>query len=404
MSIGTWIVASLARREGELPSTAHALFERMSEPVWWIDHPRSWKDVARDPREWGAWPRVGATGTAMRWIVPPPAPVHAIPDAWFDVLTDMHARRVARWLVPRLANAPRPHVLWNAFDVAWGTLLARHLPHDLLVYHAYDDLASARHVARHGVRYEPELLARADLDVATSPALFATHRNHPGARWVPNGVDFEAFARASALGVGRDTGRSGAGGSRGEDPLRDWPRPRVGYLGHLEDRLDVALLLEAARARPDWSWVLVGPVHPACRERFAPLMAQPNVAWLGARPPAQTPRFLAALDVGLLPFVASPQTRSVYPLKLHEYLAAGLPVVATPFADLPGAEEVVCRVRNGNLVEAVERALGTCDEASRSRRQAIARQADWQVRVRQVRALVEEALAGRHAGLPGGAP
>ncbi|MEB3186829.1 MAG: glycosyltransferase [bacterium] len=400
MNVGTWIVCSLARREAGLPSTAHALFERMPEPVWWIDHPLSWKDAAGNPGAWHGWPRHARVRSGPGWprpdvdpqdgaprpgdlhlVTPSPAPVHALPDALFDRFTSWHARSTARWLTRRLAGAPRPHVLWNAFDVAWGTLLARHLPHDLLVHHAYDDLASARHVARHGLRFEPELLARADLVVTTSPALLAAHSGHPGVHLVTNGVDFERFARAPGW----------------PDPLEDWPRPRIGFVGHLEDRLDVEMLLAAACERPGWSWILVGPVHPAARDRLAPLLALPQVAWLGPRPAFEVPRLLAALDVGLLPFVSSAQTRAVYPLKLHEYLAAGLPVVATPFADLPGAEPVVHRVREGDLVGAVEQALGARDEVDRARRQGVARQADWQVRVRQVRALVEEALVARHA-------
>jgi glycosyltransferase involved in cell wall biosynthesis len=395
VNVGTWIVCSLARREAGLPSTAHALFERMPEPVWWIDHPRSWKDVVVRPGDWHPWPRHacvrpghdrclpdgGERPGTLHHVTPSAAPIHALPGPLFDRLTSWHARATARWLARHLAAAPRPHVLWNAFDVAWGTLLARHLPHDLLVHHAYDDLASARHVARHGLRLEPELLARADLVVTTSPALLATHSGHPGVHLVPNGVDFERFAGASGW----------------PDPLEDWPRPRIGFLGHLEDRLDLELLERAVRARPDWSWILVGPVHPAVRERLAPLLASPGIAWLGPRPPAEVPRLLAALDVGLLPFASSAQTRAVYPLKLHEYLAAGLPVVATPFADLPGAEDVVHRVRDRDLVGAIEHALAADDGLQRARRRGIARQADWSVRVRQVRALVEEALAARHA-------
>src|SRR5262249_55743245 len=137
-------------------------------------------------------------------------------------------------------------------------------------------------------------------------------RFNPNTHWVPNGVDVDHFSQRAAPA----------------DDVRDLPRPRLGFVGGLSEWVDLGLVAHLARARPDWSLILVGPVGIDA----APVRNLPNVRLLGPRPYAALPAYLVAMDEGLIPFEQSPVTYHADPIKAYEYLAAGLPVVAT---DLP---------------------------------------------------------------------
>ena len=109
------------------------------------------------------------------------------------------------------------------------------------------------------------------------------------------------------------------------------PRPRLGFFGVIDERFDVPLLAAAADARPDWQFVMVGPVvkiDPAALPR------RPNVHYLGQQCTGELPAFLAGWDVALLPFARNDSTKYISPTKTLEYMAAGKPIVSTPIADV----------------------------------------------------------------------
>ena len=112
--------------------------------------------------------------------------------------------------------------------------------------------------------------------------------------------------------------------------LADMPHPRCLYVGSVAEWFDVDLLHAVARALPAASFPVIGPVRPALAARLRE--APPNCVYLGARPYPELPAWLLNADVGLIPFQRTPLTAGVDPVKLYEYLAAGLPVVATPFS------------------------------------------------------------------------
>jgi len=165
------------------------------------------------------------------------------------------------------------------------------------------------------------LLARSDLVLSVSEAYRRELVPLTSAPVITleNGVEFERFA----LPVG------------GPLPaLAALPRPRCGYLGKLSDLLDVPLLERLADRVPG-SLVLAGPLPAEMRAPLAGLLARPNVHYLGELPYADVPRLLAGLDLGLIPFQAGHRyTTGIHPNKLYQYLAAGLPVVSSPIADV----------------------------------------------------------------------
>jgi UDP-galactopyranose mutase len=124
---------------------------------------------------------------------------------------------------------------------------------------------------------------------------------------------------------------------RGEQPtpepaeLAELPHPRAIYVGSVAEWFDFDLLFAVARALPDWSFPVVGPLRPALESRRA--QAPSNVRFFGARPYDEVPAWLHHADAALIPFLSTTLTAGVDPVKLHEYLAAELPVVATPFSE-----------------------------------------------------------------------
>jgi GT2 family glycosyltransferase/glycosyltransferase involved in cell wall biosynthesis len=183
--------------------------------------------------------------------------------------------------------------------------------------------------------------------------------------------------------------------------LMKLPRPRLGYAGTLHDaRLDVELLAEAAQLRPDASFVLLGP-DLLREESRATLRALPNVHFLGVRPRPRVRAYLEALDVCLVPHRVDDFTRSLDPLKLYEYLAAGRPVVSTPTGNAPElAEHVKVAATAAELVAAAEQAIAEDDPAAAERRRLAVAGATWEARAEQVEEALGTESSTQHASAP----
>jgi len=196
-----------------------------------------------------------------------------------------------------------------------------------VLYYCVDDFASFTGYDREQVlRDEADLCRRADLVVTTSHALQKAKKPlNPNTILVPHGVDYEHFSKAvtNSLPVPED--------------MRDIPHPILGFFGLIRDWVDLDLLAEVAKHRPDWHIVLLGD----STVDLAPYRDIPNMHFLGRRPYASLPAYCRCFDVGLIPFKINELTKSVNPIKLREYLAAGLPVVSTPLPEVAAHEGLV---------------------------------------------------------------
>ncbi len=260
----------------------------------------------------------------------------------------------------------------------------------LVVYHVVDeytgyDAGSANPAVVRRLEVlrgmERSLLRRADLVFVVSERLYRSKAPHnPNTFLVPNGVDFEAFS--AALGSPEPPDISGI------------PRPRIGYVGVLNEKIDLELLRLVAEARPRWHLVIVGPVMVRRgREKVDTLASLPNVHVLGHRPAQEVPRYMLALDVGLMPYRLNLWTENISPLKLYEYLAAGLPIVSTAIPAVADfANEVVVSDVSG-FVGAIESARALRSPEDTERRREIARRHTWEDRVEELSRRIEEVLA-----------
>jgi UDP-galactopyranose mutase len=215
-----------------------------------------------------------------------------------------------------------------------------------IVYDCMDELSAFLHAPARLVELEAELLDAADVVFTGGYSLYeAKRKRHPSVHAFPSGVDVEHFARAR-LRPPEPVDQAGIG------------RPRIGFFGVIDERIDLELLDGIAAARPSWQLVLIGPVAKIPSEK---LPRRANIHYLGQQPYEALPAYLAGWDVAIMPFARNAATRYISPTKTPEYLAGGRPVVSTPIHDVVASygRAGLVRIADGvdAFVVAIERAL-----------------------------------------------
>ena len=216
-----------------------------------------------------------------------------------------------------LGDAEKPIQIWSfAPDVPY---LVGAFDEECFVYYCVDEYRQFEGFdAKRIAEAEDALIDAADIVVTTSDPLLETKRlRRPDAVLVRHGVDFNHFEPAR-----RETT------SRPAD-LATIPRPTFGFFGLIHHWVDLAFLADVARLRPHYSFVLLGDakVDVSC------LSSLDNVHLLGRRPYDELPAYCAHFDAGMLLFTRTAMTRNINPIKMYEYLAAGLPVISTPLPE-----------------------------------------------------------------------
>lgn len=222
---------------------------------------------------------------------------------------------------------------------------------------------------------EQRLLERVDATVATAKALVESKRPRSGrSYYLPQGVNYEHFASPQPSPA----------------DLAGLPRPLIGFAGGITTPVDFPLMRRIAKEFPKASIVMVGPVLVDRSELEAP-----NIHLLGARPYAQLPAYVQAFDVGIIPYVLNDHTIAVDPLKLLEYLAAGIPVVTL---DLPEvrkyAHAVAIATGHDAFISAVREAVDAPSGTTASRR-SVAQSHDWSQRAAELVRIMHEVVASK---------
>jgi glycosyltransferase involved in cell wall biosynthesis len=282
-------------------------------------------------------------------------------------------------------DLPQPVVLW-IYDPASAWLIGS-CGESIAVYDCVDD-----YVEQAVGRRRRALVARADqlaarrsaLVFATTPTLVERKRAlNAETHLVPNGSDADRFRPAA------DRRLAAA-------EVAALSRPVLGFAGNLTSvKVDFSLLEALARARPDWTLLLVGPSRRDSAHELGRLLERSNVRWVGPKKHEELPAYLAAFDVGLIPYRATPYTSNCFPLKVYEYLAAGKPIVASGLPELRGMEpDVVVAGGLEQFIDAVSSAVDRSTADDVARRAAIAEANTWEGRANRLLTLVSSALDG----------
>jgi len=258
-------------------------------------------------------------------VTPQPVlPVNFLPEGnLYDFLSAMNDKIIFSAIRKTIREFKiRRFIFLNSFNPFYARNFPGDISPELIIYQTRDDISQAKYAARHGVRLETEWVKNADIVFATSKELTkAKSAINPNTFHLPNAADVDLFRMAQN---------------------KELPKPRelahltgkiILYMGNIGwARVDFPLLRKIALANKEWTLLLVGPTDSE-EHINAGLDKMPNVVFTGAKKMDELPAYVAHADCTLIPFQCNTLTKSIYPLKINEYLAAGKPVVTTKFSD-----------------------------------------------------------------------
>lgn len=195
----------------------------------------------------------------------------------------------------------------------------RHLTPSAIIFDCMDELSAFKNAPQSLLELEAELLRKADVVFTGGTSLYEAKRDrHHNVHAFPSSIDREHFMKARLE-------------KNEPDDQASIPHPRIGFFGVIDERMDIELVGKMAQLRPDWHFVMIGPVvkiDPATLPQSA------NIHYLGKKDYKELPSYLSGWDVAMLPFARNESTRFISPTKTPEYLAAGRPVVSTSIRDV----------------------------------------------------------------------
>ena len=373
------LILSLARHDDATTSTTFQLsncFQKEHE-VLIVEHPYTWFELLKNFPKRIARKRILATffwkpvivrKEGVNVLIPPALlPINFLPKGKiYRFLSELNQQ----WLA-RAINRALEQLNWE--DFKYINSYNYHFPivHRFLrgkinknIYHCVDPIVKS-YTKKHGISNERKAVLDADLVISTAPCLQKKWKRINESYLVPNAVNFDHFNRPLKT----------------IEEVRSIGQNLVGYFGNIERRMDFNLLEKTFRQHTEWQLVLAGPVQ----EQYIPqtFSELPNVHFIGTYSYNELPDLINSVDATIIPFKCDEASKSIYPLKLYEYLSIGKPVISTLFnAEIfEGLKDVIYLADDQQTLEtATIKALFDNDPGHRSKRRYIASQNTWQDR------------------------
>ncbi|MFN3487528.1 MAG: glycosyltransferase [Emticicia sp.] len=285
-----------------------------SHKILYVEYTRTLKDT-KYPKKAVLSKKYSRNGDKINVLTPP----STLPMNWinnpkmYDVVLGINAKILKNSILSAMKklDIQNPVVL-NAFQPAFGTKLLGQLNEKATYYFCYDELTEAKWCQKHLPNYEQDFLQKVKGAMVTSEGLKANKIKHqPNTHLIQNGVEIEMFENAVKHSTKNNV---------------------VGYLGTIDNRMDIEILTKAAEKYPQLDFLFIGRVLD--NRVFEALENYRNVKFVGSKKPSELGLYLENMQVGIIPFVKNGFTKNIYPMKINQYLAYGMPVVTTDFADL----------------------------------------------------------------------
>ncbi|MFY0686982.1 MAG: glycosyltransferase [Cyclobacteriaceae bacterium] len=380
------VCISMTTWEGDYMKTIVHMMGRLAKTnqVLFVDYGFTWKDLiytilgktkAPIARMLGFEPRLRTVlykdNEVNHLTLPALLPINWIKNAGLhDYLLRLQMKWISRY-INKATNQLSMHeyVLINAFNPIYGVGLNGLLIEKRCIYYCYDEISEAKWGRNHGGRLEHQFLQIVDQIVVTSSELRRTKSFlHSNVTLIENGVDFNFFHSSYPR-------------------LKINKRGVIGYLGSLDDRIDFELLEELCGTMTNFDFLFVGRIQSTKSHR---LERYHNTKLLGSVEIESIPKWLGQMDYGIIPFLCNTFNRNIYPLKINEYFAAGLPVISTPFSNLASFGNLVTVADKASEFEQAIMANIKYQNKIERNRIAFARQNDWSDRINKFNQLLND--------------
>jgi teichuronic acid biosynthesis glycosyltransferase TuaH len=273
------------------------------------------------------------------------------------------------------------YVFLNCYDPFYAGFLPKKMGATLSIYHCIDDITQNAYTDKHGTNLENEAIRQSDVTFVTSTNLKTLKAPFSDRiEYYFNAADNAVFEKVMTEKYPKPKELEGKTGKV------------IGFVGNLDElRIDYPLLKKVALAHPEKTLLLVGPVNsPEPKEIGLDLL--PNVVFAGSRKLQDLPSLVQYMDVVMIPFLCNTLTKSIYPLKINEYLAAGKPVISTAFSkDIRGFGNVIyLGEEHASFIQLIDEALTEDSPALIEQRTNVANTNTWEARIKQLWQIVDK--------------
>lgn len=386
------IIFTISRWDSPISSPSLSLAKEFAKnnKVFYIDHPYSIKDYlaeknqpeveARKPALFSGKQKYKVLKQFSEQLIAVTTkltlPINFLPTGWLY-------RKMASYNDAVVFSAIRGiikdyHVKDFVFINAFDPYFCQQFPTDIkpyrTVYQSMDDLSQVAYTAKHGVGLEAAIIKQYDITLTTSRELTRLKLQHaPTVHYHPNAADTTIFSTTITEKFERPVALKNCAGKQ-----------IIGYTGNIESRIDYDLLKGIIETHTDKIICMVGPITTDEHEGIK-LKEFENVILIGPKKIEELPQYLQYFDCTLIPFKKNTLTKSIYPLKINEYLSAGKAVISTSFSeDIKSFEEVILIGEdNASFIKLIDKAVLSNSAENIAKRAAFAHNNTWTARVEQ---------------------
>lgn len=394
------VMISMSRWDGDFSSAAWSIARTFAakQPVIYVDYPYTFTDYLRERSKpsvqnrknallfgRGGLKKLDQFAPHLYALTPPlMAPCNSFDEGWlYNRLQTRNNEVLARSILKALKElGHKEFVFYNSFNPLYLTTLPAWFKPVAVLYQSRDNIRALEpYLRKHGAAGEITAIQNADVSFATSRQLQRdlTELSGDEVEYLPNAASFGTFRKAfeDELPVPAD--------------IAHIARPIIGYTGNICHRQNYEIIKRVCEVHSDKNVVLVGPRNHAGHTDID-LDAIPNLHFPGSKKIDELPAYLAHFDALILPFICNEVTKSIYPLKINEYLASGKPIIATPFSeDIESFGDVISLAEGPDaFADAITEALETNTPEKARKRYERASQNTWEDRVAQIREWISD--------------